>query len=991
MLVATSMDRVATGHDMKSRHLSSAFLAVATLIASTSALAGGSAENAILVIDPTDATSMYVGNYYKNARNIPDANVMYLRTASASHNSFVETTQAAFNGTLRQRNLGDHADYVVLAPQSSFYLLKDGSRASVSAVYVSAQRDPFNFTEGVQNHFATISGEETATAFHGHQSYFRGAPSVAPNEHRYYIGAQLGYTGPAGNTVPELLTMIDRSVAADGTRPAGMFYYMNNLAQSLRNLRACTSARCDSTTVPTLYNAAASSIVALGGSAQVITGNPAPLPPQNTTDILGIMSGFPDANIAAANLTLVPGAFADHLTSHAATFDCNCQTTVAEWVRAGASGSAGAVKEPFAVREKFPSANFHKFYFEGMSLGESYLRSVAWVPFDMTLYGDPLTRPFAHIPTVNVPNPPLGPVSGTIAITPTASTDKPGAAIASYDLLVDSVKMASADFGQSLTLTTANLADGWHDVRVLAYDNTAVQSVGRWVGMIEVSNRGRSATLSVTPATGSRSQLFSFAYAVSSSGLREVRLVQNGRVLAASTAASGTLNVFGQNLGSGISKVKIEAWYTGDRLAWSMPLTVTVGATGTPAGSAPVAHSYSKRLAPSVPQIVELPASFDAEPGAVSYALVNNPSKAVVVQSASNLPYVILQPIPNRIGSEQVQFRVTIGGQSSIATVTLVYDPAVSVITAPAGSTAAKAFAAHSLQQIGGHVRMNGIDRGSLWTGVHGKRIDLHPPAATYSTVTSMSADQQVGYASIADASHAMLWTGTAQSALNLTPAGAAGSYAHSVRNGQQVGQVIIGELGHAALWSGTAGSWIDLHPAGAVESAAVGIDNFSFGWNTQVGFAAIGGNYHAGLWRGTAASWVDLHPAGADYSQAFDISADIQVGRAHIAGTSHAGWWNSTAASWVDLHPASATYSVARATDGARIVGAAILGGAHRALLWIGGAADSYIDLSAYLPPEYAGYISEANAIVRDENGVHVVGYAERAGASDVIVWTLN
>ncbi len=70
--------------------------------------------------------------------------------------------------------------------------------------------------------------------------------------------------------------------------------------------------------------------------------------------------------------------------------------------------------------------------------------------------------------------------------------------------------------------------------------------------------------------------------------------MQNGRILTASTAANGTFTVYGQNLGAGVSTVKAEAWYTDNRFAWSVPVSVDISATGTPINGAPVASSYTK-------------------------------------------------------------------------------------------------------------------------------------------------------------------------------------------------------------------------------------------------------------------------------------------------------------------------------------------------------------------------------------------------------------
>jgi len=44
--------------------------------------------------------SLYVGNHYKNARNILDTNVLYLRSAAQNYNTFISTIQAGFLGAL---------------------------------------------------------------------------------------------------------------------------------------------------------------------------------------------------------------------------------------------------------------------------------------------------------------------------------------------------------------------------------------------------------------------------------------------------------------------------------------------------------------------------------------------------------------------------------------------------------------------------------------------------------------------------------------------------------------------------------------------------------------------------------------------------------------------------------------------------------------------------------------------------------------------------
>ena len=133
----------------------------------------------------------------------------------------------------------------------------------------------------------------------------------------------------------------------------------------------------------------------------------------------GIMTGASDLPFASANITIRPGAFCDHLTSYAATFDINAQTKTSEWIARGASGSSGTVEEPCNYLFKFPSQRIHVWYAQGLSLGESYLRSMTAVPFQNLFIGDPLTRPWAYIPVVTAPGlpSPAAPITGDLTQT----------------------------------------------------------------------------------------------------------------------------------------------------------------------------------------------------------------------------------------------------------------------------------------------------------------------------------------------------------------------------------------------------------------------------------------------------------------------------------------------------------------------------------------------------------------------------------------------
>jgi hypothetical protein len=373
---------------------------------------------------------------------------------------------------------------------------------------------------------------------------------------------------------------------------------------------------------------------------------------------------------------MTPGAFGDHLTSWAATFDIGAQTKVAEWLANGASGSWGAVEEPCNYTGKFPHARLHLYYQQGVTLGEAAFRASQYTPFQMLLYGDPLTRPFAYVPNVIYVNPPTGPVSGILPIQAIATTANPIGSIGTMELWIDGVVRATAG-GNALStnLDTTLLADGVHDLRILAYESTLVRTVGHWNGKIIVNNLGRSVALNAMPQSGLLSQAFQCGVSASGSNVSEVRLVQNGRVLAALTGSSGILTVHGWELGAGPAVVQAVALYADGSRVRSAPATldVTFGTAG-PSGQPPTAFSFTKRVRYNRPFVVELPATFDADVAELSFNLLSNPSQASVPAGQSSA-YRLMTPNAGASGTDSFTFQVNSpAGPSNIATVTLIYD-----------------------------------------------------------------------------------------------------------------------------------------------------------------------------------------------------------------------------------------------------------------------------------------------------------------------------
>jgi hypothetical protein len=636
-------------------------------IVAPAAWAGGTPEEALLIIDPQRVDSMYVGNYYLDARDIPAGNVLYLDPTASNYYEFAEDNIDALDGTLANARIGEHIHYVIMPPASSFYVSIDSSLiydgcAPVSRLALSSPYTLRFIKDGILggSMLATrvnryFGLDNTPYAFDSQIRWRDGEPSATG--HRYYIGAYLGYTGERGNTVDDILAMIDRSVSADGTHPDGTFYYMET-TDPLR------SGPRDG-----YFPTAVADILALGGSAEHLLD----VLPIGRHDCLGIMTGWASPDIDGADLTILAGAICDHLTSYAATFDSSSQTKLSRWIAKGASGSWGAVQEPCNYAGKFPHPRAYVYYYQGLSLGESLLRSARFLPFQGLLYGDPLTRPFAHLPEVQVADAPTGTVSGSIVLTPTATTTHPTAAIARFDLLIDGVLHGTITPGEQFAVDTADLRDGWHDLRVIAYDDLVQRFTGRWVGELITDNRGRAATLDVTPSVGNWNTAFVADLDAVGTGAAEVRLLHNGRVVAAGAGGAADVTVHGLTLGAGPVRVQTEALFADGKRVRSAPVSLQIDYSGdTPSGDPPVAFDYTRHVLADEPFVVELPATFDDADSPLTYSLLSDPVQATVVSDSG--PYRLMRPDPLATGSDPFTFQVTsAAGASNVATVTLVY------------------------------------------------------------------------------------------------------------------------------------------------------------------------------------------------------------------------------------------------------------------------------------------------------------------------------
>ena len=171
--------------------------------------------------------------------------------------------------------------------------------------------------------------------------------------------------------------LIDRGVAADGTRPRGTVYLASTY-DAARDVRSVTYPIVDKMLKGRLTVRHVDADTTL----------------KNAKDVLFYFIGKSNVD-ALDTLRFRPGAIADHLTSNGGVLSNDTgQMSAQRWLDAGATGSYGTVVEPCNLPQKFPSPPIligH--YLQGETLIEAYWKSVQ-MPGQGIFIGEPLAAPF---------------------------------------------------------------------------------------------------------------------------------------------------------------------------------------------------------------------------------------------------------------------------------------------------------------------------------------------------------------------------------------------------------------------------------------------------------------------------------------------------------------------------------------------------------------------------------------------------------------------
>jgi hypothetical protein len=519
------------------------------------ARAGGGPENVLLVVNPRSWASLTIANHFIRLRQLPAANVLYLDWPSNPEQTDVESFRqkllTPIFAAIDERGLADHIDYIVYSCDFPWsvdarqelgplklqpYFDAVCSLTGVTYLWPLVQTRKPEFVAMDSNRY--VRPQEPApgvAATHGFHSWYGwgndGMLLEAGGQH-YMLSVMLGVTSGRGNSVAEVISYLERSAAADGTQPTGTIYYAHN-------------ADVRSVTRQLYVSDALRDLKALGVKAEVVQGQT----PRLKQDVQGLMVGAADFDWQKAFSTILPGAICEHLTSTGGNLvESAGQTPFTEWLRHGAAGSSGAVVEPYAIAAKFPTPQIHVHYARGCSLAEAFYQSVA-APFQLLIVGDPLCRPWAKIPQLELSGiQPDATVHGNLELLPSVS-DGSGS-VDRFEWYMDARHMATSAPGKKVTLDTQRLVDGYHELRVVAATTDAIETQGRCIVPLVVDNEGQSIDLVASPADKVRwgEKLVLRINAPKASAA----VVRHGtRVLGKVAGPAGTLSIDPQSLGAG--------------------------------------------------------------------------------------------------------------------------------------------------------------------------------------------------------------------------------------------------------------------------------------------------------------------------------------------------------------------------------------------------------------------------------------------------------
>lgn len=450
----------------------------------------------LLLVNRESQASKRVANTYVAVRGIPRQNVVYLDVplgvygfkSEITPGQFTDLIWAPANAAAKERGIDGQIKAWVYSVDFPIRVLNDKSdRKQMSVAGLTFMRNKLpgkSLIEEGKYLSKLFAGPNDRLKVNlnsmslGMQERGLGAEANVPAEAPWLVeglgdqmplpNMMLGYIGEKGNDVETVLKTIARGKQSDfrGYRSNIYFVMSDDVRSKCREWQ---------------FYPAVNELATRGITANVATNLPA-----GQENVMGIMMGAETVDPSRVG-SFWPGAVAEHLTSWSAEFQ-KPQTKLTDWIKAGATGSAGAVVEPYSNPNKFPGARFFVHYAAGCTMLESFYQSIA-CPLQMLLLGDPLAKPYALPFTVNV----LGADSIEDDFTYLADAQAKVQNVQFlYNFLLDGKEIRGVSDDHSVHLRILHLSDGWHELRAVARIKHLVEYSTFSDKAITVNRMGRS-------------------------------------------------------------------------------------------------------------------------------------------------------------------------------------------------------------------------------------------------------------------------------------------------------------------------------------------------------------------------------------------------------------------------------------------------------------------------------------------------------------------
>jgi uncharacterized protein (TIGR03790 family) len=397
------------------RRVVACVLVLGAWLTATTAFAGGSGLNVIVVVNQRSTNSVQLGNDYCQLRGVRPQNLWRMTnwTGGAidwSPTDFQNDLLNPLLATLASRGLTNQAQFVLLSMDIP-YRVTDGSNvnSTTAALFYG-----FKTNTAPVDGFASCSLPDNTSNSYAYSEL--PAAQTAPNTAatNSFLAMMLTDTNLATAE-----TTLARAVAADDSSP-GQSVYLLKTSDTARNVRFVE------------FDNAIFQNRVLGDNAVQRTVSDS----TSFTNLLGLQTGL--YAFALNTNTFVPGAVADTLTSFGGyLFEPSGQTPLLAFLEAGAAGSYGTVVEPCAYTQKFPDPVDYFYQARGFSLAEAYYQSVL-NPFQGLFVGEPLAAPFARPGAANWNSLTNGAIlDGQAVLSPSFTSAATNLPLTRVDLFVD--------------------------------------------------------------------------------------------------------------------------------------------------------------------------------------------------------------------------------------------------------------------------------------------------------------------------------------------------------------------------------------------------------------------------------------------------------------------------------------------------------------------------------------------------------------------------